>query len=211
MDIDELVIRFPRVWHATYPGGWEAIRTGGLQSSTALLEAAGRGDEAKAVRTESVRLSTPAGDVVLREQVPNKKDPSAYPDGLSTDDWWQLINRRSYLFAVREDLDQFVGAYLEKGEAQEIITFETRRLLGPVSDHVEIAMVNAGAFPKATSPAKGKATFVTLPDFTAQPTRIREVTVTVPAEVTERAVISVVSVVPDEGPVRIFPPVKARV
>ncbi len=210
MELDALVARFPRLWHATFPGGWEGISRSGLRSSLDLLTEAGRADEATAVRPEAAELPTPDGTVTLRPQTPNRKDPAPYLDAMSVEEWWTLLNSRSYFFGNRDDLDKMVGACLEQGIAQEVIGFETRRLLGPIADSVEVTTVNAGTFPRASGPVRGRGTFKPLAEFTGQSIKIKDITVTVPITVEDNAVVSVVRVAPDEGPARIFPPVRAR-
>lgn len=206
MNIDGLVARFPRLWHATYPGGWDGISSSGLRTAADLLADGGRADEAGALRDEAVTLAS----ATLREQTCNRPDPSPYLDNMTVPEWWTLLNSRSYYFVDREAVDRLVEASLERGIAQEIITFETRRLLGPVADHIEVTTINASVFPRATGPARGRGTFQPLADYAGLPTKIKEVTVTVPIEVSDAAVVSVVSQAPGLDPVRIFPRVRAR-
>ena len=205
MDIDTLVARFPRLWHATYPQGWEGIRRSGLRTTSDLLGAAGREGEAKVRRDEALVVTLPDGEATIRAQVMNRKDPGPEIDGLTLTDWWALTNGRSYLFAVREDLDKFVDGCLEAGIAQEVITFDTRRLLGPVADQVEVTTVGTGAYPRTTGPSQGRGAFHPLADFTALWSRVKEVTVTVTVAVPENAVVSVVNRLPGQDPARIFP------
>lgn len=210
MELDALVARFPRIWHATFPGGWDGITNSGLKSSADLLDAAGRSDEARAVRPEHTEVPTADGTATLRAQTPNRKDPTPYLDALSVEEWWHLLNSRSYFFGNRDDLDKMVNACLEQGIGQEVIGFETRRLLGPIADAVEVTTVNAGSFPRASGPVRGRATFKPLAEFTGQSIKIKDITVTVPITVEDNAVVSVVRLEPDSDPIRIFPPVRAR-
>lgn len=210
MNIDGLVARFPRLWHATHPGGWEGISSTGLRTATDLLASGGRAEEAGALRAEAVSLTTPDGTATLREQTCNRPDPAPYLDAMTVPEWWTLLNSRSYYFVDREALDRMVEASLERGIAQEIITFETRRLLAPVADHVEVTTINASVFPRATGPARGRGTFQPLADYAGLVTKIKEVTITVPVQVADASVVSVVSQAPGLDPVRIFPRVRAR-
>ena len=210
MDIDGLVARFPRLWHATHPGGWDGISSSGLRTAADLLERDGRAADAGVLRTEAVTLSAGDGTTTLREQSCNRPDPAPYLDALTVPEWWTLVNSRSYYFVDREAVDRMVEASLERGIGQEVITFETRRLLGPVADHVEVTTVNANVFPRTAGPARGRGTVQALAAFAGVATKIKEVTVTVPVEVADAAVISVVSQAPGADPVRIFPRVRAR-
>jgi sugar/nucleoside kinase (ribokinase family) len=64
---------------------------------------------------------------VIRDQVPNRKDPGPYLDDISVPEWWSLLNRRSYFFANESDLVRLVRSYLSRGMPQEVITFNARR------------------------------------------------------------------------------------
>lgn len=210
MNLDDLVARFPNVWHATFPGGWDGIQRSGLRPAADLLKAAKRAKEASALREEVVELKLPDGEATLRHQAPNRKDPAPYLDGISVEEWYQLLNGRSYLFVNREDVDKLVNTCLELGIGQEVATFQTRRLLSPVAEHVQVNTVNASTFPRAGGPVRGPKTFLSLPDYAGLPTKIKEVTVTVPIPIEDSAVISVVRFAPDEPNVRIFPKIKVR-
>ncbi len=209
MNFDDLVSRYPRLWHATFEGGWEGIRSSGLLSAADLLESVGRGDEAQAMRPEVVRFDAPVGPVVLRNQTLSRKDPEPYLDGVTVAEWWQLVNGRSYLFVDQDDLQKMLDSYLAQGLAQEVIAFNTRRLLTDVADQVEVSLVSAGTFPRTAGPSRGPATFPRIDAFTGDPAKIKEVTIPVPVAITDTAVISVVSRHPDEDPRRLWPPVTA--
>ena len=210
MDLDALVARFPRIWHVTFPGGWGGINRSGLRSTLDLLESAGRSDEAKAVRPDITTVSTADVDATLRNQAPNRKDPAPYLDGVTVEEWWQLVNGRSYFFPTREDADKMIETNLEQGHSQEVLTFETRRLLGPVADSIHVSTVSAGVFPRTAGPARGHGTFQRLADYTGPSLKIREISVTETVPMLDAAVISVVAMAPGETPVRVFPPRKAQ-
>jgi hypothetical protein len=205
MDLDALVAKFPRIWHATFLGGWDGIQRSGLRSSTDLLTDAGRSDEGSVMRSDPVHLHYAGGGVVLRNQVPNRKDPGPYLDGITVAEWWELLNSRSYFFADQVALDRLVDSYAKQGIGQEVITFQTRRLLSPVAEHIEVSTVNAGVFPRATGPSRGRSTFQPLSEFSGEAGKIKEITVTTTVPIEESAVMKVVRFTPGEDPVRIWP------
>jgi len=161
------------------------------------------------VRSEIVHLDAPFGPVTLRDQLPSRKDPEPYLDGISVADWWRLVNGRSYFFVDPEDLQKLVDSYLARGIAQDVITLNTRRLLGDIADQVEVTTVSAGVFPRTAGPSRGPSTFQRIDAFTGLLTKIKEVTVPVTVEVTDTAVVSVVSRHPKRESRRIWPPVVA--
>lgn len=211
MDFDALVNRFPRLWHATFEGGWEGIRSAGLRSSMDLLTSVGRADEAAAFRGEVTTLDTPTGPAALRDQAPLRKDPDPVADGISAAEWWILLNSRSYFFVSDLDLEKLLESNLEHGRVQEVISFETRRLLGPLTDHIQVSTVAAGVFPRASGTSRGRSNFIPLAEFTGVETKIKEITVTTTIPVTDSAVVSVVRREHDEPSRRIWPAVKVRV
>ena len=209
MNFDDLVSRYPRLWHATFEGGWDGIQSSGLLSAADLLETVGRGSEASAMRPEVVHLDAPFGPVVLRNQVLSRKDPEPCLDGITVEEWWQLVNGRSYFFVDQDDLQKLVDSCLELGIAQEVITLNTRRLLTDVADQVEVSLVSAGSFPRTTGPSRGPSTFQRIEAFDGNPVKIKEVTIPVPVTITDTAVVSVVSRHPKDDPRRLWPPVAA--
>jgi len=211
MELDALVARYPRLWHVTFPGGWDGIHRDSLLSAAALLAAAGRPDEAAALRPEVVELTTPDGGAVLRDQKPNRNDPAPYLDGITVEEWWTLLNSRSYFFVDRDECDKFVANYLERDVAQEVITLRSRPVLAAAAGDVQVATVSASVFPRATGPVRGPATFQPLDKFSGVVTKIKEVTVTTPVTIPDSSVVSVVRMEPASGPARIWPPVRASV
>ena len=209
MNFDDLVSRYPRLWHATFEGGWEGIQSSGLLSSTDLLTLVGREDEASAMRPEVVHLDAPFGPVVLRNQVLSRKDPEPCLDGITVPEWWQLVNGRSYFFVDPDDLQKLVDSCLALGLGQEVITFNTRRLLADVADQVDVSLVGAGSFPRTTGPSRGPSTFPRIEAFDGNPAKIKEVSVPVPLEITDTAVVSVVARHPEADSRRLWPPVAA--
>jgi len=205
MDLDALVAKLPRIWHATFVGGWEGIQRSGLRSSADLLAEAGRSDETTVMRTDPVHVDNAEGVAVLRNQVPNRTDLAPYLDGITVAEWWEMLNSRSYFFADEVALDRLVESYAKQGIAQEVISFQTRRLLSPVVDHIEVSTVNAGVFPRATGPTRGRSTFQPLAEYSGLATKLKELTVTTTVPVTDAAVMKVVRFTPGQDPVRIWP------
>jgi hypothetical protein len=205
MDLNGLVAKFPRIWHATFEGGWDGIERSGLRSSTDLLAEADRSDEASVMRSEPVHVNAAEGGAVLRNQVRNRKDPGPYLDGITVAEWWELLNCRSYFFADEPALDRLVESYAKQGTTQEVITFQTRRLLSPVAEHIEVSTVNAGVFPRAAGPSRGRSTFQPLSEFSGVAGKIKEITVITTVPIEDSAVTKVVRFTPGQDPVRIWP------
>lgn len=145
------------------------------------------------------------GGAVLRDQKPNRINLADSLDGVTPEEWWDLLNRRVYLFPSEPPLMKLVRSYADRGFGQEVITFDTARLLGPVAERVEVAAVNAGVFPRASGRTRGITTFQRLGDAEYPVTKIKEVTVVGHLPVPESAVLKVVSHGPDGITRRLFP------
>lgn len=202
MELDRLAGRYRDLWHVTFAGGWEGIHRHGLLRAVDVDAVT-----AREIRLRSVERTLSDGTrVTVRNQVMSRKDPSTSLDGISVEEWWQLINARVYFFCREGDKDRFVEAYLGQGCPQEVIKVRTKSVLAPVAEAVELATVNAGVFPRAGGPTRGRDTFVSLNNFPAsEVSRIREVTVADRVSIPESAVVSVVRCDPDGRRTRVFP------
>jgi hypothetical protein len=145
------------------------------------------------------------GEVVLRDQKPNRTNLADSLDGVTPEEWWQLLNQRVYLFPSETPLKGLLKSYSDRGFSQEVITFETAKLLGPVADRVEVASVNAGVFPRASGRTRGIGTFQTLAGAEFPVAKVKEVTVVGHLPVPETAVVKVVSHAPDGVTRRLWP------
>src|ERR1700730_7684311 len=100
MDRRELVLRWPVLYHMAEAGSWPSIRRNGLLSTTALLdlfevEEPRRQRLETEWRRDSQRIDHPIhGTAVIRDQRPMPPEvlEKFLEPGLSTADWYRLIN-----------------------------------------------------------------------------------------------------------------------
>jgi hypothetical protein len=189
MELGEFSRRYPYLWHATFPGGWDGIRRVGFLRPADLVkgcDAARRGDPSSVPGPSNV-------EVVLRDQLPSGRDPAPNLDGVPPAEWWRLINSRIYFFCHESGLKTLIKSYRKRGFAQDVIKVRTKALLLPVADAVEVTTVNSGEFPPRAEPCRGRDTFVALADFVSTDlARVKEVTVTSTIPVQDTAILSVV-------------------
>lgn len=189
VDLKQLADRFPDLWHVTFDGGWEGIRHHGILRAIDVAP-----ESCDEFRADITAVSAEgARPVTLRDQKRTRRDPTPCLEDLTPAEWWRLVNGRVYLFVREAGATDLVGSYLRRGHPQEVLKLRTTALLAPLADKVEVTTVNAGVFPRTKGPSRGRSTFVALgahPNTAA--TKIREVTVTEPVPVPERAVVSVV-------------------
>jgi hypothetical protein len=201
VDLAKLVDRYAYLWHVTFAGGCDGIRTCGFQRAIDLLP----GSAAMIRLNVSVVGAADGKRVTIRNQVRSRVDPSPCLDGISVEDWWTLVNSRVYFFCRKSDAKKLRDSYLSQSHPQELIKLRTRPLLQRVLQAVELTTVNVGVFPRATGPSRGPKNFIRLAEFPgAELAKVREVTVICPVPVDGSEVVSVV-LHEVRGPTRIFP------
>ena len=118
MDAAELARRFPRLYHMAADGSWPSIAERGLLSTTALLDLfevlEPRRSEIEApAEPESVVLEHPQhGQVTIRDNKPllESRLKGCLLDGVTTEEWYRLLNRRVFFWPTRKRVDTLLGA-----------------------------------------------------------------------------------------------------
>jgi hypothetical protein len=110
MDPDELIERFPRVFHVTEAGAWASIRHHGLLSTSALRDLFEVEDPLRSrietqPRPDSVVLEHPAaGRAVIRDNRPLRLDVLGRCLDGTVADWCRLLNARVFFWASERRL-----------------------------------------------------------------------------------------------------------
>jgi hypothetical protein len=164
------------LFHAAAYGAWDSIAEHGLRTAAHLAA-----DDSKVltqVRSAAVDVSKPDGLVAsIRDQQPMARARIAeHLDGITLQDWLAILNDRVFLFARQKDLTTLLGRYGSEG--QDVLTFDTARLIAAVRSSVEVATVES-AEPVAwqNCPCRGRDTFAPLAGFRSPVSDIAEVTV----------------------------------
>jgi len=176
MELSKLAFKYPDLWHVVAAGDWTVVRDKGL---------------------------VPPGQL---EPGMAERDFTKYLQDVSLDEWWALVNARSYLFCKEADMEAFVDSYVSQGQGQEVLKIKTALCLGPVIDRVELTTVNVRALPRVAKPSRGKDTFVPIHDFpAANMNKIQDVTILGHYELPWTAVTSVIERPADGSRRRLFP------
>jgi hypothetical protein len=164
----------PVLFHATAYGSWDSIAAHGLRTAAKLLS-----DDDKArthVRTAPVEISGPDGlsASIRDQQVMARANIADHLDGITLGEWLSVLNERSFFFARQKDLTTLLGRYGSEG--QDVLTFDTARLLAAVGPAVEVATTEVAA-PVAWQkcPCRGLSTFEPLAHFVGDVADIQEV------------------------------------
>jgi hypothetical protein len=149
---EELIKYYPRLYHMAHDDAWDAIRENGLMSAEALLDAYSVTDVRRyelrsCRRPESVRLTADGRPIaVLRDQKPMRdKVLAKCLDGLTPQQWYELLNSRTFFWLSRGRIWRLLGALAYRGVKQTVLTIDTARLVQGHRQHVWLSPINSGA------------------------------------------------------------------
>ena len=194
--VDGLVRARKVLFHASAYGAWPSIAEVGLLPTSQLLAGDPRLGTA---RLEPVAVAHPSGnDISVRDQRPMMRaNIEAHLDGIGLNEWLDLLNQRVFLFARQKDLTTFLGRYQE-AEGQDVVVFDTRRLLAAAKGRVEVTTVASTApVPWDRCPCRNRYTFEPIETFDGDPADIHEVTIIGGVEQAADLVVRVIRYHPD--------------
>jgi hypothetical protein len=177
---DELILRYPRLWHMAHHGGWPSIRDHGLMSVAALLDAYGVAAAERRLiqsvrRPALVRLSRPGlPDAVVRDQKPmsDRKLVLCLQDGLTPSQWFELLNSRVFFWLSPARVWSLLRARAYRDQPQTVLTLDTAGLVAAHRERIWLSPINSGSTLFVPQP-RGLTTFQRIADF---PFEAREAT-----------------------------------
>ena len=168
MTPDDLITRYPSLFHMAADGAWPHILEHGLLSTTAVLDLVGlSGDPRRRLeeerREESVTLHAGSGECfVLRDQKPlhpGKLERCLV--GMTVAEWLRLLNGKVFFWPTRRRCEHLLAARAYRGRAHTVIEVDTARLLDGHSHQVTLSPINSGSV-LYDPPQRGAFTFVPL-------------------------------------------------
>ena len=173
--VEEIVERYPRLYHMAEADTWKSIKRYGLMSTSTLLDFFEiTGDEREALesahRPESVKITHPRyGSAVIRDQKPmNDKDLiKCLGDELTPRQWYENLNQYVFFWLTRDRLITLLNAKAYRGQRHCVLTVETTPLLKKYADQVMLTAMNSGNTKPFPHP-RGNATFLPLDKFPYQ-------------------------------------------
>jgi len=169
---EQLIARYPILFHMAEEGTWPSIQRHGLLSTSALLDLFEvTGNRRQSIehewRPQSVRIEhREHGTAVIRDQSP--MDPRSLGlllDGLEPTDWYRLINRKTFFWATRDRLNRFLNARPYRGSAHDVITVDARSLVDQYEDDITLASFNTGVSTFGPQYRRGIGTFRKIQDY----------------------------------------------
>ena len=190
----------PSLFHVTALGAWPSIAELGLRTAAQLADLA---DQHPLTSIRADRLDLVEGDgawlIRLRDQRPMlRAQIESHLDGVTLQQWLDLVNSRVYFCARQKDLTTLLMRY--QNEGQDLVVFDTAKLLAAAAERVEVTAVSSGS-PVAWGgcPCRGRDTFIPLPSFPGAAADIEEVTVLDGLASVDRLVTRVVRYHPDRS------------
>lgn len=157
MNIDDLVAKYPKLFHMADKRNWHNITKHGLLSTTALLDlyeyhGHKRSEIESQLRTKEFLIShTNYGVAVIRDQDPMRDRPSEGMylknclDGIGPREWFEFLNRKTFFWTTEKGLNFMLGARLYRNGSHYVLTVNTRKLLDQHADNVELSAINSGS------------------------------------------------------------------
>ena len=159
--IDQLISKYPLLFHMAEPGAWENIREHGLLSTTALLDLY-EVKEPKRSRLKSEwrrQSESIAPGVVIRDQKPmSPRSLGRVLEDMTPEQWYSLLNRKTFFWATLERLKRMLNAGSYKDDPHDVLTVDTRKLVERHRDLISLSRINSGAIPPAYA-KRGSGTF----------------------------------------------------
>jgi hypothetical protein len=150
--VEDLIERYPRLYHMAFAECYGSILKRGLLSAKRLVEAAQIDDEQRSRlltqrRPDSVRLTTNEGEFWLRDQKPlsEKRLASCLEGGLTPSQWCESLNSRIYFWVRENKVRELLSAGAYAAGNHVVLVVDTRSLIDEYRDHVRLAAMNTGA------------------------------------------------------------------
>ena len=146
--IDELVSKYPRLFHMAESGTWERIQAYGLLSTTALLDLF-EVEEPRRTRIESKwrrESESIAPGVVIRDQKPmSPRSLENVLEEMTPEQWYRLLNRKTFFWTTLDRLRRMLNAGPYKNDHHDVLTVDTRKLVERHRDRISLSRINSGA------------------------------------------------------------------
>jgi hypothetical protein len=165
---EDLIERYPVLYHMAEDGTWPSVRRHGLLSAVALLDlfeasAPLRTQVLGEVRRDKTLLRHPThGTAVIRDQRPLKFLRDVLTPGTTEQEYLDLLNGRVYLWASLVRLAKLLGARAYRDDYQTVLHVDTARLMA-AHPEIELAPYNTGSMHVPNAPSAARTSFCRLP------------------------------------------------
>lgn len=172
MDIETLIEKYPRLWHMAEDGVWPSIERYGLLSTSALLDLYEiRGAECDAIEREHRPVSIEINRhglarAVVRDQKPMSNNGLArcLQDRLTPEDWYRILNRKSFFWLTERRLSTLLNARPYRGLPHTVLTVDTASLVEVHAARIRLCPMNSGCTKPYPHP-RGRGTFLPIAEY----------------------------------------------
>ncbi|HEX3754700.1 MAG TPA: hypothetical protein VHV26_06455 [Rhizomicrobium sp.] len=172
MSPDDLVARYPRLYHMAHQGSWPAIREHGLLSTKALLDlyqvvGPDRGAVETARRPALAHISRPGlPGATIRDQKPMSDSAlrKCLQDGLEPSDWYKILNGYSYFWLSPGRVRKLLQARAYRDSLQTVLVLDTAGLVTRYEKRIRLSAINSGSTIRNALP-RGLKTFLPIAEF----------------------------------------------
>lgn len=172
MESDELVTRYPEVYHLAEPDAWVGVQRHGLLSTSSLLDlfevpVESREPIEAARRPEVLRIEhSEHGVATIRDNKPlsESKLAAALDDGLSVEDYLRHLNQHVYFWPTEARLASLLQARSYRDREHLVITVDSAELVRRYEDHIRLSPINSGATVFNAAP-RGLGTLKAIRDY----------------------------------------------
>lgn len=162
---------YPKLYHMAESGSWPSIKKHGLLSTSALLdlfEVKGkkRHEIERHCRPDCVKINhNDYGTVVIRDQKPlREKTLHNLLDGMSTEEYYSLLNHKTFFWVRRERLERLLNARAYRNRSHTVLTLDTGALVEDYNKKIWLAHINSGSAIFGTG-RRGIYTFKQIADY----------------------------------------------
>jgi hypothetical protein len=172
VDVEALIIQYPRLFHMAAAGAWPSIAAHGLLTTRDLvagseLEAAERAAILDERRLRSVQVDHPTvGVVTVRDQSPLRQDIlQAVLADMSPGEWLDLLNGQVFFWLHPRRLASLLRSRPNRNLEHDVLTVDTASLVAAHHDRIRLSPINSGATQWPSAPRRGRDTFLTIEDY----------------------------------------------
>ena len=172
VDVNELIERYPRLFHLAEAGSAPTISEHGLLPAREIVSTSALDpDEQAAIlsrpRPRALTIEHPVlGRATLRDQTPLR---AHILDKVLTDmtarQWLSALNERVFFWLHPQRLDQLLNARRNRGRPHDILVIDTASIVSAHDRRIRLSAINSGSTLYPNAPERGTRTFQTIEDY----------------------------------------------
>ena len=171
MEAEDLVGRYPLLYHMAEAGSWPSIRRHGLLSTTALLDRCHASGSFRRKIESEIRPASRSvsgggfGTAVIRDQKPLiETNLKKVLRDVSVMQYCRLLNGRTFFWVTKDHLERLLNARMYRNRPHDVLTVSTKTLVRDHLDRITLSPINSGATISQNG-ERGRQTFKSIADY----------------------------------------------